>query len=292
MNCLKKIYSFVLLTLKKIFGPDVAKKFDAYIRYKKRINLKKPITLAEKVCFLENHEHDELKVRCTDKWEVRSYVQSKGLENILVPVICGPFTSTKDFDLSTLPNQFIIKATHGCKMNLICTDKQNLDTQVVFSKLKKWLKESYGGYSCEWHYLKIPHRFYVEQLIQNDIVDYKIMCLNGKPHSILVCYDRLLDKNGHPRKELYDLEWNRIPCITDGSDEEKSFPKPENLSEMIDIAKILSSDFKFVRVDLYDVLGKIYFGELTFSPANGLFPYFSDDFLIETGKLLDIQNVN
>ena len=285
----KAIYAALLNFIAKCFGKDKAKEFDAKFRFKRKLNLKHPETLSEKICYLENHCENDLIVQCTDKWSAREYVKNKGLSDILVPTLGGPFEDAEEIDFSALPESFVIKATHGCKMNLICKSKTSFDEAKAKKAISKWLKTKYGGYSCEWHYEKIKPRVYTEEYLSDNIIDYKIMCLNGKPSFTLVCSDR--DKNGHPHKNSYDLNWMAINNIVDGTDyDSDSIPKPDNYERMLDIARELSKDFLFVRVDLYDINGKIYFGELTFTPANGVLPYFSEDFLKTTGDQLDISS--
>lgn len=290
MNFTKTAYSALIKIIAKCSNKDKAKEFDAKFRFHRILNLKNPKSLSEKICYLENHLESDLIVKCTDKWAVRDYIESKGLAEILVPTLGGPFDDVNQIDFSTLPDKFVIKATHGCKMNLICEDKSSFNEDEARKTIKKWIKTKYGAYSCEWHYENIKPRFYVEKYLCNNIVDYKITCFNGQPKFILVCSDR--DADGHPHINCYDLNWKPIDNIVDGSQvDPKLFPKPSNFDRMLEIAKVLSKDFYLVRVDLYDIDGKIYFGELTFTPANGVLPYFSEDFLMEMGKELDISEV-
>jgi hypothetical protein len=114
------------------------------------------------------------------------------------------------------------------------------------------------------------------------IVDYKIHCLNGIPEFVLLCSER----NKELKLNLYDLNWNPIYEIQGKHKNNKEFPKPSKLKRMIEISRILSEDFKFVRVDLYQIGDKIYFGELTFTPDGGILSYFTDKFDLECGKLL------
>ena len=147
----------------------------------------------------------------------------------------------------------------------------------------------------EPHYLKIPHRFYVEKYLDkaDQLIDYKFHCLNGIPQFVLTCSERQSDgdKAMKVTLDLFDINWNPIQELISSGLEcagNGRVPKPRNFNRMIGIAKILSADFKFVRVDLYELDGKIYFGELTFSPAHCTFPYFSKKFDLEMGKLLQI----
>ena len=292
---IKMLYAKILGIISIIAGVDVAKKLDAQLRFHKKLNMKNPTTLSDKVTYIELHEQSPLASSCTDKYAVRDYVDKKGLGDTLVPLVGGPWSSTEEVDFVTLPDSFAIKATHGCKMNYLVPNKVAMDVEKCRQEMNRWLETTYGGYSMEPHYLTIPHRIYAEQYLENanQLVDYKIHCLNGKPEFILVCSNR--EANGDAAMkvtlDLFDLEWKHIPeLITSGAEVagDGSIPKPKGLNKMIEMARILSEDFKFVRVDLYELKGKIYFGELTFSPGCCVLPYFTNKFDLEMGKKLQI----
>lgn len=296
-STLKHTYGVFLMAIEAIFGIDTAKKLDVAIRFRKEIDLKDPKTLADKVSYISLHCLPELAVVCTDKWEVRNYVASKGLQDILIPICAEAVSSADMIDFDQLPDSFVIKATHGCGMNLVCTDKQKLDTASAYRKMEGWLKTTYGTFSPEPHYRKLPHRVYAEHCIANpeQLVDYKIHCINGAPSFILVCSDRSMDTNisAGVTMDIFDLNWNWLDAVqwykNHGPGTGK-IPKPANLDEMLRIAEILSADFDFVRVDLYNVNGKVYFGELTFTPANGVFPSYKQELLEAEGKKLKITS--
>lgn len=295
MNLVKYLYSLILKCITRVAGIDAAKKFDAKLRFNRMLNLKNPSTLADKVSYLEIHNQQKETSKCSDKFEVRKFISEKKLNNILIPLLQGPYDNVDELDYSSLPDKFVIKATHGCKMNIIVDDKNKFDKLEAKKILNKWLKTTYGTYSMEPHYFSIPHRIIVEQFIESKggIIDYKFHCFNGKPQFVLVCNDRFVDDNRNMNVYLsiYDLNWNKINEIVPYKNEipsNKVIKKPQNLTRMIEIAELLSLDFKFVRVDLYEIDGNVFFGELTFSPACGVFPYFSDKFNNEMGKLLII----
>lgn len=295
MWMIKKTYAYFLKMISSLFGIDAAKKFDTSFRFHKKLDLKNPKKLSEKVTYIELHEPRDKITECTDKYAVRKYVEEKGYQKILVPLVGGPWSAVSEINFDLLPNSFALKATHGCKMNLIVQNKKELNLISCRKELKKWLKVTYGTYSVEPHYFKIPHRLYAEKYLENadSLIDYKIHCLNGNPQFILVCSNRKANGNASMQVtlDLFDLQWNQIPEIigTKGEVAGKGMiPKPGQLDEMINIAKVLSKDFKFVRVDLYELEGKIYFGELTFSPACCVFPYFTEKFDKAIGEKLSI----
>ncbi len=287
---LNKVYGYWLLLLTTLFGIDFAKQFDTYLRFRRNLNLKNPQTLADKVTYLFLHKTTPLMSQCTDKWAVREYIAKKGMAEILIPTVGGPYSKVEDIDFNALPDKFILKATHGCAMNLLVWDKTQLDIQACKKRLQSWLNTTYGAYSVEPHYKTIPHRIYAEQVLgdKTGLIDYKFHCCNGKTQFIMVCHDRDLYKSGHQMiRELFDTDWKDLSQYVIPATKATT-PRPTKLAQMLEIATILSSDFPFVRVDLYEVNGKIYFGELTFSPAAGIFPKFTINFVSKMGKKLTI----
>lgn len=285
----KELYRSFLKLSTAVTGPVFTKKLDARVRFHRKINLSLPVSLADKLCYLELFVDNDQKVICSDKYKVREYIYEKGLGEILVPLCGGPFSSVKDIDYEKFPKQFVMKAAHGCGMNLICDNKDSITEEMVLKLADRWLHEEYPRACIEPHYKKIPKRVIVEEFLQNaeTIIDYKFHCFHGKPDFILVCGNRAKGV----QKRLYTLNWEPIDEMVGSEKGSYEFDRPNKLEEMLQISKILSSDFDFVRVDLYEIRGKIYFGELTFSPASGVLPNFSEKFLMEKGKLLDISDV-
>ena len=286
---LKIIYGGVLTAFSKLFGVDFAKKFDTALRFRRSLNLRNPVSLADKVTYLELHDQSPLAAECTDKYAVRQYIKDKGLEEILVPLVGGPWNTIKDIDFSTLPESFVLKATHGCKMNYLVPEKEKLGREKCRKEMDKWLKTTYGTYSMEPHYEKIPHRIYAEKYLADAdrLVDYKFHCMNGVPQFVLVCSDRVVTETGNQIcRHIFDMDWRTLDGLTDQTKNEVK--KPEHFGQMIEIAKKLSADFKFVRVDLYDIDGKVYFGELTFTPTNGVFSHYTKNFLMRMENKLSL----
>lgn len=291
----KKIYAVILRIITVLFGIDAAKKFDIRLRFHRSLNLKNPSTLADKVSYIELHDQSPLASKCTDKYAVRDYIRERGLADILVPTVGGPWNSFEEIDFSILPNRFVLKATHGCKMNYMVPDKQKLNIDKCKSEVKRWLNTTYGTYSMEPHYIHISHRIYAEKYLDDmdKLTDYKFHCLNGVPQFVLTVSDRHVEGDSAMQVilDLFDMEWNPIFEVV-GANQERpgngSLNKPRHFDEMVEISKVLSKDFKFVRVDLYEVDDKVLFGELTFSPACCVFPYFTESFLYDMGDKLII----
>lgn len=294
---IQKAYGMMLGFVETCFGIDFAKKMDVKLRFGTQLDLENPRTLADKVSYISLHTLSDEAVRCTDKWEARSYVTQKGLDNILVPVYGLPVSEVDQLDFKGFPERFVLKATHGCRMNFICLDKSELNMAQCKKVIQRWLNTTYGTYSVEPHYRNIPHRVYCEAYIgePGELVDYKIHCLNGEPSFILACKARRTKagEGSSVAMYLYDLEWNPIDGLQNYRGHGPgvgAISKPGKLVEMLDIARELSEDFDFVRVDLYETGDQIWFGELTFTPANGVFPSYTQKLLETEGKKLKISN--
>lgn len=234
-------------------------------------DLDNPRLFTEKMQWIKLRYNDPLYIRCADKYAVRAYVESKGYKHILNDLI-GVYTTAEDIPLAELPDKFVIKATHGCTWNYLCRDKSEEIAQWEETKrlLNEWLTQDYAVYGRELHYTYIPPRLICERFLENadgsQIRDYKIHCFHGEPKLVQVDYERFTEH----QRNYYDPDWN----LTDIKwIEQDNYPeaedKPVNLEEMLEIARALSADFGYVRVDLYNVEGKVVFGELTFTPGCG-----------------------
>ena len=182
----------------------------------------------------------------------------------------------------------MIKCNHGCGYNILVSDKKKVDVNNVVTTVGRWLKEDYWKIYCEPQYKDVPKCFIVEEFLAEDIKTYKFYCFNGKPE---VCYISTNGENGE--KDLYldyfDMDWNWLPISLVGHEHKKQKPeKPIAFKKMKEIAEQLSKEFPFVRVDLYDVEGKVYFSELTFIPTGGSMKLTPTSVLGEWGEKLEI----
>lgn len=222
-----------------------------------------------------------------DKVEVRSYVEEKGLGSLL-PQIYGLWKDASEIDFTSLPTRFALKVNNGCGGHIICTDKAQLNYKKAQEKIRKLLAKRFS--IREPHYQYIHPMAYAEEYIEPDTqgelpIDYKFHCINGKVNCILTCSNRNLETHSFDLA-LFDTDWNVLRDGLKSPHNKVLPPHPDHLKEMILIAEKLSEDFPFVRVDLYHSRGKIYFGELTFTPASSLLPYFTLSKLREMGAQL------
>lgn len=260
-----------------------------YIKLNRKLNWNNPKRFTEWIqCYKVKYRNKVLH-QCVDKYDVRKYIEDKGLSHILIKNY-GVYDNPDQIDFKSLPQKFVIKTTDGGggENVIICRDKNTLDIKDTKAKLLSWKDRKDINAGREWAYTGIKEsRIIIEDLLENTnninagIDDYKILCFGGKPSHIIYDCDRYV---GHKRN-IYNTNWERIYIDTDCQQKDQDIPAPKNLNEMLDIAVKLSKDFPFVRVDLYNIDGKIYFGELTFYPWSGYVSFNPDSFDFELGKL-------
>jgi len=247
-------------------------KFYYYISFGITPDLDSPRDFNEKIQWLKVFYRNSLMIKCADKYSVRDYVKESGYEDTLT-TIYAVYNSADDINFAALPERFAMKVVHGCGSNLICFNKSNIDEEMVRKQFSKWLKKKIGNISGEKHYNYITPKIIVEENLATDNnklpLDYKIFCFNGEPRCICVFADRGQTALGTTRA-FFDFEWNVLNyCKEEYKTNPNRFSKPATLDKMFEVAKKLSSPFPFVRVDLYEVSGRVVFGELTFTPAGG-----------------------
>ena len=258
------------------------------IKLKRKLNLKNPQRFTEKIQWYKLNYRNPVMRSCVDKFEVREYIKSKGLESILIKNY-GVYNSIDEINFDDLPNEFVVKSTDGSGgINVaICNDKSSFDAEKNADAFNVGYKLTKIHPGREWAYVGLKHKIIVEELLVNEkhpeagVDDYKIFCFNGEPRCIVVDTDRYILH----KRNFYDEVWNNLNVTSDAPACDREIQKPENFDEMMQVAKILSKDFPFVRVDLYNVSGKIYFGELTFYPWSGYVPFTPDEFDFTLGDM-------
>ena len=231
--------------------------------------------------------------RWSDKYSVRKYVEDCGLNENLVKIYAH-WVNEQDIDFKNLPNSFVIKSVQGCGDIILVNDKNTIDESDIREKIELMLHERYGALEGGKHYLRIEPAIIVEELlpIENgqSLIDYKIWCFNGKPEFILTCSNRF---KGGVYLGSYDKDWNYrqndMVFSKEHPEEKEPLAKPENLDKMLEIAENLAKPFPCVRVDLYNINSKIYFGEMTFTSLGGLMDYYSKDFQLMAGNMIDLN---
>lgn len=264
------------------------------IKTGRRLNLKNPQRYTEKLQKYKLCYRNPVMKQCADKYEVRRFVEKKGLSNILNQLY-GVYDSPSEINFDELPNKFVIKTTSGTggQSVFVCDDKANINIDEVKHKLDTWLKmnpkKSFGR---EWVYEGGNNKLIIEKYIESDrkngLVDYKFFCFDGKVEYVYVIAERKLGKSA--KLAIYDKDFNKLDSYR--KDEEKltkTIEKPSNYDRMIEISEKLSSDFPHVRVDLYNNGGVILFGELTFFDGSGYMCFDPDEFDYELGKKFVVE---
>lgn len=269
------------------------------LRMKRFANLRNPKDLNEKILWLTVNTDTTVWSRLADKYEVRKYVQECGLEEILVKQY-GLWNNMNEVDFNQLPYSFVLKPTHGSGDVVVVKNKAEADLEGIRKKIQEELDEHICTSAAELHYTRIPHRVIAEELLVNDpvsqkysstLIDYKIWVFNGKAHYVWVCMNRFVKNKDGAEVMTYDRDWNAHPeyCrVTPDFSLADSMPKPAGYEYMLEVAEKLSEPFPVVRCDLYNLNGKIYFGEMTFTSYGGIMDFYSDEFLKKAGNEIDL----
>ncbi len=290
MDGYKKIFysqEFRMRILKWLsFIPDKQMiQFQYLLKTGRFLNLKQPKRYTEKLQYYKLFHRNEIMTSCVDKFNVRKFVIEKGLSFILTKLY-GHYETINNINFSSLPNSFIIKTTNGSGTNIICKNKKEMDIAKIKKKLQNYLNRPQISAGREWAYYNVKPSIIIEELLEDidnpygGINDYKFLCFGGKVYCIVLDVGRYK----HHRRNFYDKMWNKINVESDHETIDDVVNPPNKLKEMIRIAEILSEDFPAVRVDLYCINDKIYFGELTFYPWSGYVKFTPDSFDFELGK--------
>ena len=195
-----------------------------------------------------------------------------------------------EIDFDKLPNQFVLKCTHDSGGLVICRDKEKLDKEKARRTLENCLKHNFFWGMREWPYKHVKPRIIAEQYIEdaanNSLVDYKFMCFQGEPKCLFLCLNRR-SKVGL-NVDFYDMDWNPMPFERKYLSSGRLTLKPQGFEKMVELSRALSKSIPFVRVDLYEVQGKIYFGELTFYPGSGLEEFRPEEWDMKLGEWLEL----
>lgn len=260
-------------------------------------DFKHPKRFTEKIqLYKMNYRNPEMS-RCVDKFEVRKYMENKGLGCFLndLYAICD---SVEEINFDILPNSFVIKSTTGGGGLdvIIVKDKSSADLKSIRQTVIGWDRHNKGAIRLgrEWAYSGMEKsRILVEKYLEDNqsdnqfdssgLSDYKFFCFNGIPQCVQVDTGRF---SSH-RQNFYNMSWQSLRVHCTYPEGEDQLP-PKNLDEMIKLATLLSKDFPFVRVDLYNVFGRVVFGELTFYPSSGYGRFHPDDFDFSLGRFFTV----
>ncbi|MEQ8237152.1 MAG: ATP-grasp fold amidoligase family protein [Syntrophomonadaceae bacterium] len=252
--------------------------FEYHLEMGKKLDLKEPHTLSEKVQWLKLNDRNPMYVHLMDKYEVRHYIRSEVGEQYLIPLI-GLYNTVDEIPFDDLPGQFVIKCTHDSGSAVFKNAANKISAREIMTHLAKALKENYYYQHREWGYKDIRPRIICEQLIHtkdnNQPRDYKFFCFDGEPRFLVVVTDRATGA----MMNFYDLEWNVLPVTQHYPPINYVLDPPGNFDTMIAIAKKLSQGFRHMRVDLYlDAEENIFVGELTFYHFAGIVKFEPEEY--------------
>lgn len=244
-----------------------------FAHFKRFCNLRNPETYNEKLNWLKLHDRNEEYTKLVDKYEVKEYIASIIGEDYIIPTL-GVWNHFDDIDFEKLPNQFVLKCTHDSEGLVIVKDKSKLDKVAAKEKIEAALKQNFYYIGREWPYKNVKPRIiaekYMEDHVDGELRDYKFFCFDGQPKAMFIASDRASD---HVKFDYFDLEFNHLDIKQKYPHAQNTLRKPETFDKMIEFSKILSKGFPHVRVDFYEVDGRLYFGELTFYHFSGFMPF-------------------
>lgn len=256
------------------------------------LDLDDPRDFGEKIQWLKLHYRDPRLPLLVDKYAVREYVREKIGDGHLNELL-GVWDRSRDVDFGALPERFVLKATHGYGFNIIVEDRDDFVPWKARLRLGRWLlMNQYWRGSLEWAYRHVTPRIiaeaYLDQPGRDGLTDYKFYCFDGKPRLVQVH----LERGARHRSCFHDTEWRRLPVrISSAPACDAEVPRPEGFDEMLHLARALAADFPFVRVDLYNLEGRIVFGEMTFYPNEGRRRFRPEPYNRRLGDLLTLPTV-
>ena len=250
------------------------------------INWENPQDISEKINWMKFYSDTSRWTELADKYKVRAYVESKGLKDILVKLY-GVWERPEDIDFTSLPDSFVLKTNHACGTVLLVEDKNKLNFQETLETLRSWMKMRIGIETVEPHYLSIKPMIIAEEYLNkgSQLIDYKLFTFRGKTELVMVCSNRKIGVSSNI--SLYTKDWVFCPA----NDKVPYQSCPSAFNKMKECAYILAEDFPFVRMDFYEVNGKVYFGEMTFTPKGGYCSTLTMEEQLRLGNMIDLSGM-
>lgn len=258
-----------------------------YFKMGKKVNLDAPVSFNEKLQWLKLYDRNPEYTKMVDKIAVKEYVSSIIGDEYIIPTL-QVWDSFEDIDFSALPDSFVLKTSHGGGGGgvVVCKDKQKLDIRSAKEKINHSMRHSIYKSLGEWPYKDVKHKVFAEQFIESspELNDYKFFCFGGKVHYFKIDFGRFIEHHAN----YFDRNCNLVPFgeadLAPVFDYHVTIPN--NIDDMIAVAEKLAKGRKFIRVDLYNVKGRILFGELTFFPASGFGKFTPEEWDLKLGELL------
>ncbi|MCL1892107.1 MAG: glycosyl transferase [Alphaproteobacteria bacterium] len=255
------------------------------------LNLDNPRSYSEKIQWLKFYYHDSLITLCADKYRAREYIADAVGPQYLVDLI-GVYRSADEIDFDKLPEQFVLKVNWGCKQNIICRSKKDLDVAKAREKLRKWTRPAANIYfrGFEWGYKNIVPRIICEKYIpemDKGGTEYEFFCFNGKPVWIML---RGFDEQGRHISDEFDLNFKRMPFKKNMGRSTGDIKKPKEFKEMLELCKKLAEPFPLVRINIIKLKTGLKIGELTFTPGSGLLKFHPEEWDFKLGEMLKLPD--
>ena len=277
------------MELKSLVPHDVARKYLYKKATNKDLNLEDPHDFNEKINWLILNRYGQREADFADKHLVKQLVEEMNIEDLHILETYKVYNDADEINIDELPEKFVLKCNHFSGRVFICRDKSTFNLDKAKIILNKQLSRSFSYTRFEYHYDYIKPCIIAEELLEDseneDLIDYKFYCFDGKTDDILVCTGRNVDL----KLDDYDINWNRREFSYDEYISKGILKKPKNLDKMVEIAEKLSKGHTFVRIDLYNVDGKIYFGEYTFTPGAGILTHYKQDALDYLGNKINLK---
>ena len=277
-------------TIAKILPDSVYIRIMNHYYMHKAIDLNNPKTFNEKLQWLKLHDRKPEYTMMVDKYEVKKYIASVLGEEYIIPTL-GAWDKFEDINFDLLPNQFVLKCTHDSGGLIICRDKSALNIEEAKHRISRCLKQRYYWIGREWPYKNVKPRIIAEKYMESgndeELTDYKWFCFNGEPKFLYISHG--LAKHDTATIDFYDMNHRRMPFKrTDYKSSVIDAPKPDTYDEMIEVARKLAKGIPFVRIDLYDINGKVYFSEITFCPCAGWLPFDPPEWDLKLGEYIEL----
>lgn len=255
------------------------------LRDKDKEYLKNPKTIQDKLRYLAINDLNETKIKCADKLLVKDYILEKTGEKLFAKVLYSydKIDDMTESDFKSLPNKFVVKGNQGWHMMIVVKDKSKITLNKIKERAKDWHTIINGIDSMEFQYSFIKKKVFIEEYLGDNLIDYRFWCFNGEPRFIAV---NTPEGYGMGPLKYYDLRFKELNMVNSSHyQKDLIFNKPNNLNKMIDYTKKIAKEHKFVRVDFFNISGKIYISELTFTPGGYTFHFFNKD----TGENMDLE---
>lgn len=290
----RKILRYILFKTARLWPDKIYLKWYFYSRVGYKLDLNNPKTFNEKLQWLKLNNRKPEMVKMVDKVDAKEYVAKIIGEEYIIPTL-GVYDSVDEIDFDKLPNQFVLKCTHDSGGIVICSDKSKLDIEAAKAKLRRGLKVNYYYQNREWPYKQVKPRIIAEQYMVDEsgyeLKDYKFFCFDGEVKLLFIASDRGL-KTEETKFDFFDTDFNHLPFLNGHPNATKPIDRPKGFEEMKKIAARLSQGQPHLRVDLYDINGRIYFGELTFYHWSGMTPFEPKEWDYKLGEWIILPSIN